>query len=83
MKKTVVRNFRDLFNLLETLCVVWFTAEYLLKAVVCTDIFHTLFCVPFNLVDAAAIVPFYFEIVATRFGAKNLEVGSVMNRLHG
>ncbi|KAH7673087.1 KVS-1 protein, partial [Aphelenchoides avenae] len=55
------------FVYLETVCVVWFTIEYVLRFTVapirCRFIFELL-----NIVDLIAILPFYLEIFLGMFG---------------
>uniref|UniRef100_A0A7E4USD6 BTB domain-containing protein n=1 Tax=Panagrellus redivivus TaxID=6233 RepID=A0A7E4USD6_PANRE len=48
------------FNHLETVCIIWFTIEYLLRFLVAPKRVSFIFEI-LNIVDAIAIIPFYLE----------------------
>lgn len=68
------------FVYLETICVVWFTIEYVLRFAVapnrCQFIFGLL-----NIVDLIAILPFYLEIFLGMFGFDVASLSDIKGRL--
>lgn len=68
------------FVYLETVCVVWFTIEYVLRITVapnrCKFIFELL-----NIVDLIAILPFYLEIFLGMFGFDVASLSDIKGRL--
>jgi len=58
---------QDVFMYMETVCVSWFTLEYLLRLASCPNKFRFIYQ-PLNVVDLAAIVPFYVIVALERTG---------------
>uniref|UniRef100_A0A915AWC9 Potassium channel tetramerisation-type BTB domain-containing protein n=4 Tax=Parascaris univalens TaxID=6257 RepID=A0A915AWC9_PARUN len=56
-----------IFGHIETVCIVWFTLEYLLRLTVASNRLQFIFAV-MNIVDLLAIIPFYLEISLTICG---------------
>ncbi|VDP68607.1 unnamed protein product [Echinostoma caproni] len=55
-------NFRDPFFIIETICTIWFTFELIIRFSSCPS--HKAFIKDFkNLIDLAAIVPYYITLV--------------------
>ncbi|VDM25660.1 unnamed protein product [Toxocara canis] len=57
-------NFKPhlLLDYVELVCIIWFTIEYLVRFVVCTEKCKFV-REPLNLIDSLTIIPFYLEIV--------------------
>ena len=58
---------QDVFMYIESICVAWFTIEYLLRLWSCPRKLRFLYQ-PLNVVDLAAIVPFYVIIALEKTG---------------
>ncbi|XP_065060803.1 shaker-related potassium channel tsha2-like [Rhopilema esculentum] len=58
---------KDVFMWIESICVAWFTIEYLLRLATCPRKFRFLYQ-PLNIVDLAAIVPFYVIVALEKTG---------------
>uniref|UniRef100_A0A0N5A9Z2 BTB domain-containing protein n=1 Tax=Syphacia muris TaxID=451379 RepID=A0A0N5A9Z2_9BILA len=56
-----------LFTYTESLCICWFTMEYIVRFVVAPNRL-SFFCAVMNIVDLLAIVPFFLEIALSFFG---------------
>ena len=61
-------------NTLESICVAWFTLEFLLRLVSCPNKLKFMFDI-LNLIDLAAIVPYYFDRALDDFDANEKVVG--------
>ncbi|XP_020603500.1 potassium voltage-gated channel subfamily A member 1-like [Orbicella faveolata] len=62
-------------NVLELICVAWFTLEFFLRLVSCPNKLKFMLDI-LNLIDLAAIVPYYFELALDRdFDAKEIVDG--------
>ena len=55
-------NYRDPFFLVESVCVAWFTVEFLLRVASCPSKLHFLKNV-MNVIDLMAIVPYFIILV--------------------
>ena len=58
---------QDIFMYIESICVSWFTIEYLIRFASCPNKFRFVYQ-PLNVVDLAAIVPFYVIIALEKTG---------------
>eukprot|EP00112_Aurelia_sp_Birch-Aquarium-sp1_P008922 Seg1997.5 transcript_id=Seg1997.5/GoldUCD/mRNA.D3Y31 product="Potassium voltage-gated channel subfamily A member 3" protein_id=Seg1997.5/GoldUCD/D3Y31 len=61
------RVAQDVFLWIESICVCWFSVEYLLRFVSCPNKFRFVYQ-PLNVIDLAAIVPFYVIIALEKTG---------------
>uniref|UniRef100_A0A914W438 BTB domain-containing protein n=1 Tax=Plectus sambesii TaxID=2011161 RepID=A0A914W438_9BILA len=67
VKQKTVWEPHPFFGYLETVCIMWFTGEYLLRFIVSPAKCKFL-CGVMNFVDMIAIVPFYLELALTICG---------------
>lgn len=51
-----------LLDYMELVCIIWFTFEYVVRLIVCTDKWKFA-KEPLNLIDSLTIIPFYLEVV--------------------
>ena len=59
---------------LESICIAWFTLEFLLRLVSCPNKLKFMFDI-LNLIDLAAIVPYYVDLALDDFDANKKVVG--------
>lgn len=59
---------QDVFMYIESICVAWFTIEYLIRFASCPRKIRFLYQ-PLNIVDLAAIVPFYVIVALEKTGS--------------
>ncbi|GMT06465.1 hypothetical protein PENTCL1PPCAC_28639 [Pristionchus entomophagus] len=64
---SVIWEPHPVFGHIETICILWFTVEYILRICVAPSRIHFL-CGIMNIVDLIAIVPFYLEAGLAAFG---------------
>ena len=58
----LVPNYRDAFFIIESICVTWFTIEFILRVVSCPSKFA--FCKDImNTFDVLAILPFFVVLI--------------------
>jgi len=58
----LVPNYKDAFFIIESVCVTWFTIEFILRLISCPSKFA--FCKDImNIFDVLAIVPFFVVLV--------------------
>ena len=65
---------------LESICIAWFTLEFLLRLVSCPNKLKFMFDI-LNLIDLAAIVPYYVDLALDDFDANKKVVGLRLLRL--
>ncbi|TRZ02439.1 hypothetical protein DNTS_034481 [Danionella cerebrum] len=61
---------------IETACIVWFTAEYILRFLSSANKFHFVFSF-MNIIDFLAIMPFYVVLILTYLGNAMMELANV------
>lgn len=69
--QSVQKEIPDIFVALEVCCTGIFTTEYVCRLITCTEagISRIVFvCMPMNIFDLAAVVPFYVELVLRSMG---------------
>ncbi|XP_043936068.1 potassium voltage-gated channel subfamily F member 1 [Protopterus annectens] len=65
---------------IETVCIGWFTMEYILRLISSPNKVH--FLISFmNIVDALAILPFYVSLILTHIGASMMELINVQQAI--
>lgn len=69
-----------IFTYIETVCIVWFSFEYLLRLSVTPNRVHFL-CSPMNAVDLIAILPFYLEITLAFCGVDVASLSDIKGAL--
>jgi len=58
----LVPNYNDVFFIIESVCVTWFTVEFILRIVSCPSKFA--FCKDImNIFDVLAILPFFVVLI--------------------
>lgn len=57
-----VCNGTRIFTIIDTLCVVWFTLEIILRAFVSPNLYKFVTS-PMNIIDAFATLPYYLEVI--------------------
>ena len=71
-------NFSDPFFVIETLCIVWFSAEFLIRLAAAPD--HlAFFCDVMNVIDLLAILP-YFITLGTELADDGTDQGRASNQ---
>lgn len=62
IKSTIKPNYNDPFFIVETICVAWFTMEFIMRLVTCPSKRH--FCLGImNIFDILAILPFFIILI--------------------
>ena len=68
--ETSQRGDDELNNILESICVAWFTLEFFLRLVSCPNKLKFMLDI-LNLIDLAAVVPYYFDRALDDFDAND------------
>ena len=55
----------DVLNVLETICIMVFSVEYVLRILTCTTSMSlvSFICMPMNVIDLIAILPYYLDLI--------------------
>lgn len=61
-------------NLLESICISWFTLEFAMRFLSCPNKVQFMLSIP-NLIDLAAIVPYYVELALGEYNANEIVHG--------
>ena len=75
----------DVLNALETLCIMVFSVEYVLRILTCTTSMSLVSFIfaPMNVVDLVAILPYYLDLIlaaARQRGENATSLGSAQSR---
>ena len=63
-----VPNYGDVFFIIETVCVAWFTIEFILRAISCPHKFAFVKNI-MNIFDVMAILPYFITLITIAVGA--------------
>ena len=60
------QDLTSLYDLLESICIYWFTLEFILRFISCPNKLRFILDI-LNLIDLASILPYYFELSLDEF----------------